>query len=382
MLFQSMFDEIPNTEKYAHDRAGDPAIQNFPDLLRALNYIIQTAPTYNEQKSRMGMVGVPFLAAFSWPVFTKSGMSAFMDPDVNSMIQSILNTWGEFLQSPQSSYVLGMSEEGWFSPAAMRDVENIANIGQTNYTFNELFVSDEQAPYHGFKSWDNYFVRRFRKGIRPVDSPDDPNVITNACESNPYRLQHNVKAYDDFWMKGRRYSLADIFGAQGTQWTERFVGGTVYQAYLDSLSYHRWHAPVSGRIVKSYIINGTYLARPEFLSLENQEKAAKANNSSDFGSLDAQPFDTTMSTRAVVLIEADNPAIGLMAFIGVGMTEVSTCEITVQKGDHVKKGDEIGMFHYGGSTHCLVFGEGVNVTGFPEKQEYNAPVKGKLAIVK
>lgn len=328
------------------------------------------------------MAGVPILAAFSWPVYTRSGMSAFIDPDVNSIIQRILNTWGEYLQSPQSNYVLGTSETGWLSPAAVRDVENVANIGQTNYTFSELFVSDAREPYHGFKSWDEYFVRRFRKGIRPLDAPDDPNVITNACESNPYRLQHNVKAYDEFWIKGRRYSIADMFGTEGTHLADGFVGGTVYQGYLDTLSYHRWHAPVSGRIVKSYIINGTYLARPDFLSLENQEKALKVSNSSGLGSLDSQPFDTALNTRAVIVIEADNPAIGLMAFIGVGMTEVSTCEITVREGERVKKGDQIGMFHYGGSTHCLVFGDGVNVTGFPEKQEYNVPVMGKLAIVK
>lgn len=152
MLFQSMFDEVPNTDKYARDRAGDPAIQSFPQLLRALNYIIQTAPAYNERKSRMRMSGVPILAAFSWPVYTRSGMSAFIDPEVNSMIQRILNTWGEYLQSPESNYVLGTSETGWLSPAAVRDVENVANRGQTNYTFSELFVSDAREPYHGFKS--------------------------------------------------------------------------------------------------------------------------------------------------------------------------------------------------------------------------------------
>ena len=38
------------------------------------------------------------------------------------------------------------------------------------------------------------------------------------------------------------------------------------------------------------------------------------------------------------------------------MAEVSSCEITVKVGDKVKKGQELGMFHFGGSTHCLIFG--------------------------
>ena len=39
---------------------------------------------------------------------------------------------------------------------------------------------------------------------------------------------------------------------------EHFVGGTVYQAYLDPFCYHRWHSPVSGTIDKSYKLGGTY----------------------------------------------------------------------------------------------------------------------------
>jgi phosphatidylserine decarboxylase len=44
-----------------------------------------------------------------------------------------------------------------------------------------------------------------------------------------------------------------------------------------------------------------------------------------------------------------------MAFIAVGMSEVSSDEITVRVGQHVNKGDQLGMFHFGGSTHVLLF---------------------------
>jgi phosphatidylserine decarboxylase len=51
-----------------------------------------------------------------------------------------------------------------------------------------------------------------------------------------------------------------------------------------------------------------------------------------------------------------------MCVMPVGMAEVSSCQITVKPGDHVNKGDELGMFHFGGSTHCLIFRPGVNLT--------------------
>jgi len=67
----------------------------------------------------------------------------------------------------------------------------------------------------------------------------------------------------------------------------------------------------------------------------------------------------------------------------IGMDEVSSNEITVKEGDTIKKGDQLGMFHFGGSSHCLLFRKGVEVHGFPEVgRQANVPVRGKLCSVK
>jgi phosphatidylserine decarboxylase len=98
----------------------------------------------------------------------------------------------------------------------------------------------------------------------------------------------------------------------------------------------------------------------------------------------------------LIFIEADNPAIGLVCFIAIGMTDTSGCEITVTQGQHVNKGCPMGKFHFGGSSHCLVFGPQVklNWTGIPPKDSPlwpatfsspddmpNFPVKSMLATV-
>jgi phosphatidylserine decarboxylase len=160
----------------------------------------------------------------------------------------------------------------------------------------------------------------------------------------------------------------------------QFVGGTIYQAFLSALSYHRWHAPVSGKVVKAYVVDGTYYSEPLFEGVGNPQ--AHTADIDLEGQTISQSYITATATRALIFIEADEPSIGLMAFIGVGMAEVSTCDITVKEGDHLKKGDEIGMFHFGGSTHCLLFRKGVNVSGFPEPgEEENVPVRSYLATV-
>ena len=88
----------------------------------------------------------------------------------------------------------------------------------------------------------------------------------------------------------------------------------------------------------------TWRASPRVF-FDNSPDASGPNNT--------QGFLTAVATRALVFIEAKNPAIGLMCFIAVGMAEVSSCEIKVKPGDHLKKGDELGMFHFGGSSRSL-----------------------------
>lgn len=215
--------------------------------------------------------------------------------------------------------------------------------------FVDLFAvhSTDVKQKLGYTSWDDFFTRKFKPGIRPVASPDDDDVIANACESAPFRIAHDVPLKAKFWIKGQPYSLIDLL--HNDPWTSKFEGGTLYQAFLSALSYHRWNSPVSGKIVKAYNLDGTYYGEALAQGFENPNGPDKvaANNS--------QAFLTSTAARAVIFIQADNPKIGLMCFVAVGMGDVSNNEIIVRIGQHVNKGDQLGMFHFGGSTHVLLF---------------------------
>ena len=129
-------------------------------------------------------------------------------------------------------------------------------------------------------------------------------------------------------------------------------------------------------MVKAYTLDGTYCSTPRAIDGDTEHVCAGVP-------MDSQVYLSAMATRAVVFIQSVAPDFGLVGFLGIGMVEISTCEITVDEGEYVKKGDQIGMFHYGGSSHCVIFQKGVDVTGFPEvgKRE-NVPVRGRLAVVK
>jgi phosphatidylserine decarboxylase len=213
--------------------------------------------------------------------------------------------------------------------------------------------------------------------VRPVASPDDDSVIANCCESKVYNIERNAKLRDKFWVKGQPYSVADMLAHDPL--AQHFEDATVYQAFLSALSYHRWHAPVSGKVVRAFVQDGTYFSEPLF----EGQGGPDGHDIDARGISVAQGYLTALATRAIIFIEADNKDIGLMAFIGVGMDEVSTCEITVKEGQHIKKGEQTGMFHFGGSTHCLLFRKGVKVEGFPEiGSNENVPVRSQVAVVK
>ena len=226
----------------------------------------------------------------------------------------------------------------------------------------------------------DFFTRQFHPVARPVASPDDPNIVANACESKPYHVAHNVKLRDKFWIKQQPYSVLDMLAYSPL--ATSFAGGTIYQAFLSALSYHRWHAPVSGTIRSTSVKDGTYFSGTLCEQEPQDSKPGDIVVAIDRrGIATSQVYLTALATRAIIFIEADSPAIGLMAFIGVGMDEVSTCEITVREGQRVEKGDEIGMFHFGGSTHCLLFRKGVKIEGFPEVgREENVPVRSQLCV--
>ena len=357
MLFTQMFDQVPS--EYTTDPLGMPQIKNYHQMLQVMNRVLTMAPEF----SQSGFVGFPINSILNWPMATPAGQQAFLDKRVNGKIKQILNKWAVFLDSKESRYVLSADpRNGWFGEDAKKAMPD----------FEKDFICDPKAPYYGFKSWDDFFTRKFRPEARPVASPDDDYIIANACESAPYKLARNVQYTDTFWIKSEPYSLKHMLDDDPL--TKMFVGGTIYQAFLSALSYHRWNSPVSGTVVKTKIIDGSYYAESSIVGYSE-------------GGCDSQAYISQTATRGLIFIESDNKDIGLMAILFIGMGEVSSNEFTVFEGQHINKGDELGMFHFGGSTHCLIFQPGVAIEfdlrgQTPGIHSHNIKVREKIATVK
>jgi phosphatidylserine decarboxylase len=322
MYLTQMFEQQPSFA--APPESGDIKIRDYHQLLRILDHVLTTAPEF----STAVMVGCPINAVLDFPMITPAGLAAFLSPKLNHVLKKVLAAWAQFLDSPASLYVLNETPTGWLSPAALKAISI------------EEYVHDPKAPFYGFKSWNDFFIRRFKPGARPVAEPHNQRVIVNACESAPFAIARDAKAQDAFWIKSQAYSLNHMLDGH---FVDEFVGGTVYQAFLSAENYHRWHSPVSGTVKLIRHVHGTYYAE------------AGSEGFDPLGPNNSQGYIAHVATRALIFIEADEPVVGLLCFVAVGMAEVSACVVGVKEGQHVQKGEEIGYFQFGGSSHCLVF---------------------------
>jgi len=354
-LSENMFTEVPNMAPYNEDPEGNRELGSFEEMLNAFNVLLTQGPAWNDIANKVGLIGCPFNAVLDWPMATASGYMFFLYPSVNACLKAMLVQWETFLTSSASTAVLPC----WLS-APCGGLDFLLKMGNmdglqpaTSYTFPQLYVCPDPSDptTYGFPNWDKFFTRDFQPNIRPLVGQSDDSIIVHACESAP--LQYpvaNVQMSDNFMGKNQRYSLQDMMNQHAL--APRFAGGTVYQAFLSCLSYHQWHAPVSGTIKDTVLVPGTYYSQNIYQTFFGHWP----NQPDPAGPTWSQPYIANVAARGLIFLEADSVDIGLVCFIAIGMTDTSGCEITVQPNQHVNKGEKMGMFHFGGSSYCLVFG--------------------------
>jgi phosphatidylserine decarboxylase len=305
MYIHQMIAQVPSTKAYSKRH-----LESAKQLLRLINEVLTMAPEFGQS----AMVATPLGAILDWTMGTPAGFAAFRDPRINAMLKKILTAWCKFLSKKDSLYVLNDSPSGWKCAAAQKAVGI------------EQYEHDPEDEHWGFASWNDFFTRRFKDGQRPIASPDDDKVIVSACESTPYGIATDVQRQDRFWIKSQPYSLQDMLANDES--VDQFIGGTVYQAFLSATNYHRWHSPVAGTVLRAFVQEGTYYSEADSEGAD----AVEPTNS--------QSYLAHVAARAIILIDADDPVIGLVAFVPVGMSDVSSCIIhsNVKPGYHVTKG--------------------------------------------
>ena len=187
----------------------------------------------------------------------------------------------------------------------------------------EDFFSDN------FRCFNDCFSRRIRPELRPVDP--SPDALVAPCDGllSVYPIQKDMVIP----AKQSRYTINDLLG--GDPAAARFEGGTCLVFRLCVNHYHRYCYPDGGRPLRSAFIPGElHTVRP--IALEQLPVFVR-------------------NCREYALLETDH--LGTVAQIEVGAMLVG--KIANQPApEHFERGDEKGMFLYGGSTVILLIEPG------------------------
>ena len=180
-----------------------------------------------------------------------------------------------------------------------------------------------------YQSFNDFFIRKFKPGLRPFAAKTSDFA---AGAEGRYLAFSNLKFDQTFDVKGFEINLEGLLNNR--DWGTRFLGGTLIIARLCPVDYHRFHFPVSGKIIGRHrVAGGLHSVNPVVFPVKPQvflknEREVALFETSDFG--------------AVAMIEVG--ALGVGKIIQSAYSNRDALPIKFEKGQ------EKGYFLFGGST--------------------------------
>lgn len=180
-----------------------------------------------------------------------------------------------------------------------------------------------------FRTFNEFFYRALRPEARPIAEGD--RVAVFPADGRHLAFQ-DIETADGFYVKGMKFSLTDLLGE--TSLAQKFAGGALLISRLCPVDYHRFHFPVAGTPGEARSINGwLYSVSP--IALRRRLRCLVENK------------------REITLIETAE--FGTVAMVEVGATNVGSIRQSFVPGRAVRKGEEKGLFAFGGSCVITLF---------------------------
>jgi phosphatidylserine decarboxylase len=180
------------------------------------------------------------------------------------------------------------------------------------------------------------FNQFFHRALKPECRPIAPGAGVAVFPADGRHLAFaDVDRAGGFYVKGSTFTLAELLGDASQ--AARFAGGSMLISRLCPSDYHRFHFPVSGIPSEARLIKG---------SLYSVSPIALRRNI----------LYLVRNKRFVTLIESKE--FGTVAMVEVGATNVGSIVQGFLPGRPVGKGEEKGMFAFGGSCVITLFEKG------------------------
>jgi phosphatidylserine decarboxylase len=110
----------------------------------------------------------------------------------------------------------------------------------------------EHGDAAAYATFNAFFTRALRPGVRPMDS--DPDAIVSPVDGRVSQAGI-IERGQIIQAKGRSYSVAALLGGDAAE-AVRFDGGAFATLYLAPHNYHRVHMPCAGTLVRMRYLPG------------------------------------------------------------------------------------------------------------------------------
>jgi phosphatidylserine decarboxylase precursor len=277
----------------------------------------------------------------------------FLDQEPVKRLQSpILPASRPQQLTPLSEWIVEFARE-WGSY-----LDTLESAGEVDsFRTDPLFNWDEYMPSpSGYKTFNQFFARHAKPGMRPVAAISDDAVLVAPADSTFvgwWQVSQRSTIYVEehaLSIKGMEWSIHQLL--EGSAYADRFAGGIFTHSFLNTFDYHRWHAPVRGKVLEARVLQGQ-----AYLDVDCQPALVDGRNVNVLHTLDGTGYQF-VQTRGLIVIESP---IGLVACLPMGMAQVSSVVITAEVGVTLRKGEELGYFQFGGSDFVMVFEHASNV---------------------
>lgn len=331
-------------------------IKDIPTFLDWINKFVTWVPFEN----RYGSLWLQKLCKFYF-IFDQSPVKELQTPEVpeptmpqltplSKWLRDFMIRQGEFLDTPAS-----------LTPETLETFKNAPDYNMGEYI----------EPHGGWKTFNEFFARNFKPGYRPIAAIDDDCVICAGAEAT-FSGQWEINSGTKVNCKGLYWSIDELL--EGSPYKDAFKGGMWTHSFLNTNDYHRQHAPVSGTVVEARVIQAaTYVAMAAEPDPANPGKNTIVHHQIVPPDMAGYEF---MQTRGLIII--DNPIVGLVAVLPIGMSNVSSIIVTAEVGRSLHKGEEISYFQFGGSDYVMVFQEKANLS-FTAQPGNHYKVRTKIA---
>jgi phosphatidylserine decarboxylase precursor len=301
--------ERPELERALDAAIDDAALGDVPDREAFLSYLDALATYVPVERQMVGEA-----LKLYYIIGRAPGDSLNEDGEFNAWLKNFVRAWGEFLDSPASA----------------AHIDTFTSM--PNYNIDDYFVSPS-----GWLTFNQFFAREVKPGKRPVAAPRDDSVIVSPADA-VFMGQWPIEEDSTVTAKGATWRIAELL--DGSPYADAFRGGIYTHSFLYVDDYHRYHVPVGGVLKEVRNIAGRVY----------MDVTREADGS--FGVVDGDTYQFRQERGLVVI---DSPAVGLVAVLPIGMSFVSSVNLTPEPGAILQKGDEFGFFLFGGSDIVMLF---------------------------